>query len=128
MEVELPMEQKNDFTEVAEALRENLDEMLGGLVNEPVSQAVDQIPTILGRQDWTMEQKTEAVKELQLALVAPFLGAAVNAAQASQMDLGFFLFYCGQAWEEVRAQQISHIAKEMLNPEGKENDGIEEAE
>lgn len=112
------MEQKkNDFSEVAEALRQNLDEMLGGMVNEPVAQAVDQIPALLGRQDWSQEQKVEAVKELQLALVAPFLGAAVNAAQASQMDLGMFLFYCGQAWEEVRSQQMAHIAEEMLNPE-----------
>ena len=118
------MEQKNDFTEIAEALRNNLDEMLGGLVNEPVSQAVDQIPSILGRQDWTTEQKMEAVKELQLALVAPFLGAAVNAAQASQMELGLFLFYVGQAWEEVRSQQMAHIAEEMLNPD-KETDGTE---
>ena len=119
------MEQNNDFSEIANALRDNLDEMLGGLVNEPVQQAVDQIPGILGRQDWTVEQKTDAIKELQLALVAPFLGAAVNSAQASQMDLGLFLFYCGQAWEEVRAQQMAHIAEEMLNPE-KETDETEE--
>jgi secreted Zn-dependent insulinase-like peptidase len=116
------MEQKNDFSEIAEALRRNLDEMLGGLINEPVRQAVDQIPGILGRQDWTVEQKHEAVKELQLALVAPFVGAAVNAAQGSQMDLGLFLFYTGQAWEEVRSQQMAHIAEEMLNPNKEGNE------
>jgi hypothetical protein len=119
------MEQKNDFSHIAEALRENLDDMLGGLINEPVRQAVDQIPGILGRQDWTTEQKHDAVKQLQLALVAPFLGAAVNAAQASQMDLGLFLFYCGQAWEEVRSQQMAHIAQEMLN-KGAEGEGSTE--
>jgi len=103
------------FEDVTEQLRVNLNEMLMGLVEEPVKQALMQIPVILQRSDWDEETKLAALEKLQLALVSPFLNATVNVAQGAQMDLGRFLFFCGKAWEEIRSVRVSHIAQEMLN-------------
>lgn len=109
-------DERLNFDDVADQLKAHLDEMLMGMVDEPVRQALSQIPEIMKREDWTQEAKLEAIKKLQLALVAPFLNAAVNVAQGSQMDLALFLFYGGKAWEEIRSAQMAHIAQEMLTP------------
>lgn len=103
------------IAQVAEELRGHLNEMMQALISDPVRQAVDRIPGLLQRQDWTDQQKTEAIQMLQLALVTPFLNAAVNAAQACRMPLSSFLNYTGAAWEEIRGRQMAHIAEEMLN-------------
>lgn len=109
------MSEQPSFEDVAEQLRQDLHAMLMGMVDEPVKQALAQIPAIMQREDWDQETKLEAVERLQLALLTPFLNATVNVAQGSQMDLGRFLFFCGRAWEEIRSAQISHVAQTMLN-------------
>lgn len=108
-------EQDMSFEDVVEQLRTDLNEMLMGMVEEPVKQALAQIPAILQRTDWNEETKLDALEKLQLALVSPFLNATVNVAQGAQMDLGRYLFFCGKAWEEIRSVRVSQIAQEMLN-------------
>jgi secreted Zn-dependent insulinase-like peptidase len=109
------MELPDEYTLLIDTLKEQLDEILQELVEQPVAQALSKIPGILAREDWPEQQKIQAIRSLQLALTAPFLGAAVNAAHGSRMDLGTFLNYCGQAWEEVRNQMMAHVGQEILN-------------
>jgi len=109
------MEVPNEYNTLVDTLRKQLDELLKELVQDPVRYALSKIPEILARKDWSEQQKIDAIRAMQLALTAPFLGAAVNAAHGSRMDLGTFLNYCGQAWEEVRSQMMAHVGQEILN-------------
>ena len=111
-----------NFDDIAEQLRQDLRAILMEMVNDPVRKALEQLPIIMQRKDWSQEAKMEAIEKLQIALVSPFLNAAVNTAQGAQMDLGRFLFYCGKAWEEIRSAQMAQIAQEMLNPDRGHNE------
>ena len=117
-----------DFTETTEALKSGLTEMLMGMVNEPVQNAVNQIPAILARDDISEDEKIDMIEQLQLALVTPFVGAAVNVAQACRLELGVFLNLNGHAWEEIRSQLMSQVGAEMLSRAQQEPGGNEGAD
>lgn len=114
---------ENQLEKLANELRGQMNELMVAAVKEPMEAALQQIPIIMERGDWTMDQKVAAVRALQVAIISPFINAAVNASHSSGMDLGLFLNYCGAAWEEVRHQHITHIAADMLKPGGEEPDG-----
>jgi hypothetical protein len=114
-----------DFTKMTDELKQQLTEMVMGMVNEPVQNAVEQIPHILGRQDLSEDEKIDMVELLQLAIVTPFVGAAVNAAQACRLELGVFLNLNGHAWEEIRQQLMTQVGAEMLGIGREPEDGGE---
>ena len=111
-------EQPKSIQEIAEELRGQLNELMMGLVNEPVAQIVAQIPALVTRKEWSDEEKLEAAKQLRVAVIAPFINGLVNAANASGTDLGTVLFYLGKGWEEIRAERMAHIAQQMLTKQG----------
>lgn len=105
-----------NFEQLVEELRKQMNELMMEAVREPMNAAIAQIPTLMQREDWSQENKVKGVQAVRIAVCAPFLNAAVNAAHASGMDLGTFLNYVGSAWEEVRHQHMAHLAADMLNP------------
>lgn len=117
------MTEQRNFTDMTNELKQQLTEMVMGVVNEPVQQAVNQIPHIVGRQDLSQDQKIEIIEQLQLALVTPLVGAAVNAAQACRLELGVFLNLNGHAWEEIRGQLMARVGQEMLTRGVQEEEG-----
>lgn len=106
----------DNFELLADELRKQMNELMVSSVQGPMQSAVQSIPAIMRREDWSMEAKVSAVQMLQVAIVSPFINAAVNAAHSSGMDLGLFLNYCGSAWDEIRAAHMAHVAADMLNP------------
>jgi hypothetical protein len=115
------------FQRMTDELKQQLTEMVMGVVNEPVQQAINQIPIILSREDLAEEEKIDVVEQLQLAIVTPLVGAAVNAAQACRLELGVFLNLNGHAWEEIRGQLMARIGAEMLSKGGSGGGSPEDA-
>jgi hypothetical protein len=102
-----------------------MNEMVQESVREPIQAALSQIPIILQRQDWSMDVRVAAVRTLQVAIISPFLNAALNAAQVSGLDLGTFLNYVGSGWEELRSKHMTDVALGMLTPKESSRDGRE---
>ncbi len=101
--------------ELSEELRNHLNELMMGLVTEYVVAGAGQIPGIMARPDWTNDQKIDGARQIQNALVAPFVNGVVNSALATGMELGQVLFLVGRAWEDIRAEQLARQAEQMLN-------------
>ena len=106
---------EQSFQQLAEEMRIQLNELLQDIAREPVQAAIDQIPGLFKREDWTSEQQLTAVALFQAAIVTPFVNAAVNAAQASRMSLPDFLGYVGSAWEAARDQLMRKIISEQIS-------------
>lgn len=97
------------FQQVAEELSSSLNTLLVEVVQEPLTAALAQFPVILERSDLTIEQKGEALRELQRALASPLIGALVGTAHAANMPLATLLFHIGDAWEQVRLDKIAAL-------------------
>jgi hypothetical protein len=107
------------FHDVMKRLRTDLDLLIMETVNAPLQAAIAQIPAIMQRKDLTEETKKEMLEELQLSIVAPFIGTLVYAALGAHMDLPTLLYNIGQGWEEIRAKHMAQAAQEILNRNNK---------
>lgn len=101
--------------DVAERLRKELNELIGGVTKEQVHAALEQLPKLMERTDWDMDQKKAAIELIQVAVITPFISAVASIGHGSSMELGAVLFHMGNAWEQVRAQRLSIMAEQMLN-------------
>jgi hypothetical protein len=102
------------FVEIAEDYRKQFNELLQEATRETILATVAQIPDLMQRTDWSQEQRIEAVKLLQSALVTPCINLSVNAAYGCSMSLADFLSYTAKCWEHLRNERLGRMIKEQL--------------
>jgi hypothetical protein len=114
------MSSEQDLEVLAAELQKQLNTLLVDATKDTVQAVLQQIPVILGREDWELETKQEALQLIQTALVTPFISALTTIALSSQMELRDLLYHVGDAWDQLRAQHMSKVALDIINGKKKE--------
>lgn len=109
------MEQTTHLEQLAEELRNSINQLLLETMSAPLQAAIEQLTHVAKSSNLSPEAKAEMVKLLQSSLLFPFISSTVSIALSTGIELKDVLYFTGEAWEVMRAQHMAQVATEVAN-------------